>query len=181
MPILFLLLWHGRALGLSPQRIERIARELHPTQGNYRGWVRDAMIISGIGNDLVDVARDLREGSMNTVLCVYREMYRRNPFEDSARDDKELRRAYREVASRLNHMLDAMARDFLEEHAAVEQRRSALFHTRAEMLAAVTAIVDICFATVYAGFVCARYREGAMALIEALSGADAEQARAIGA
>lgn len=181
MPILFLLLWHGRALGLSPQGIDRIASELHHKQGNHRGWVRDAMIISGVGNDLVDVARDLQDGSMNTVLCVYQEMYRRNPFEDSPLHGEGLCRAYRDVAGRLNRMLDALARDFLEEHEAVAQQRSTLFHTRAELLAAVTAIVDTCFTTIYAGFVCARYREGAMALIEALSGADAEQAPRIGA
>lgn len=180
LPILFLLLWHGRALGISPQRICRITSELHPTQGNYRGWMRDAMIISGVGNDLVDVGRDLQAGSMNTVLCVYGEMYRKNPFEDAAQDEEGLRRAYRDVADRLNHMLDAMALDFREEHEAVEQRRSTLFHTRAEVLAVVTALVDTCFATVYSGFVCKRYREGAMDLVEALSAPARERAAGIG-
>jgi hypothetical protein len=173
LPILFLLLWHGRALGVSPHRICRLASELHPTQGNYRGWMRDAMIISGIGNDLVDVERDLQAGSMNTVLCVYGEMYGKSPFDGPALDAEGVRRAYRDVAGRLNHMLEALALDFREEHEAVEQRQSALFHTRAELLAAVTALVDTCFATVYSGFVCARYREGATALIDALSASGA--------
>lgn len=173
MPILFLLIWHGRALGIPPQRICRISKELHPTQGNYRGWMQDAMRISGVGNDLVDVGRDLESRAMNTVLCVYGEMYRKNPFEDSTLDEAGLRRAYHDVAGRLNHMLDTMALGFREEHQAVEQRRSMVFQTRAEMLAAVTALVDTCFATMYAGFVCARYRQGAMELIDALSGPDA--------
>jgi hypothetical protein len=169
LPILFLLLWYGRALGIEPERICRIANRLHPTQGNYRGWIRDAMIISGIGNDLVDVRRDLPAKAMNTVLCVYGATHRKNPFEAAVLDAEGLRSAYQNVAGRFNHMLDAMLLDFRTELEAVERGQSALFHTRGEMLAVIAAIVDICFATVYSGFVCPRHREGAMELAQALS------------
>jgi hypothetical protein len=176
LPILFLLLWYGRALGIAPERICRVANQLHPTQGNYRGWIRDAMIISGIGNDLVDVRRDLPVNAMNTVLCVYGAMHRKNPFEAAAQDAEGLRGAYRNVAGRFNDMLDAMLLDLRTELEAARRGQSALFHTREEMLAVVAALVDICFATVYSGFVCPRHREGAMELVDALSAAPHEQA-----
>jgi len=176
IPILFLLLWYGRALGINPERTRRIASELHPTEGNYRGWVRDAMIISGIGNDLVDVRRDLPEKSMNTVLCVYGAMHGKNPFEAGGLEEEGLRSAYRNVAGRLNHMLDAMLLDFRTELEGIQQGQSALFQSREEMVAATAALVDICFATVYSGFVCPRHREGAMELVAALSPAPHEQA-----
>lgn len=173
LPILFLLLWYGRALGVKPERICRIANQLHPTQGNYHGWIRDAMIISGIGNDLVDVRRDLPEKSMNTVLCVYGAMHRKNPFEAAALDEEGLRSAYRNVAGRFSHMLDTMLLDFRTELEEVKQGQSTVFQSREEMVAAIAALVDICFATVYSGFVCPRHREGAMELVDALSCSDA--------
>lgn len=169
LPVLYLLLWHGRTCEIAPARVRGLAERLHPLRGDYQRWLRSAMIISGIGNDLVDVRRDLRGKSMNTVLCVYGATSGSDPFAASRVQEERMRAACREVAHRLNRMVEAMARDFRREVAQVERGQSPTFRTREELLATVTALVDTCFATVYAGFVCDRYREGAMDLVDALS------------
>ena len=171
VPVLFLLLWYGRSLGISPRRICEIADRLHPAGGNFRGWLRDIMIVSGVGNDLADVERNLQEKSLNAVLCVYGQRTGTNPFAGKGLEQVELRQAYWYVVERYNEMVDNLLAEFRDEYKRVELGQSELFRDHKELLLAITALVDMCFATVYSGFVCKRYRAGALELIDMLGAA----------